>query len=651
MVKIGVDYYPEHWEKTEWEKDIALMKETGVSVVRIGEFAWSVLEPSDGNFDFSLFDEIISKFSAADIQIILGTPTNCAPLWLYRKFPETLQVERDGKITETGIRGHRCMTNPVFRKYAERIISELAERYGKNPAVIGWQIDNELNSNHCCCKYCAEGFRIYLKNKFRNNIQALNTAYGNDVWSGNFSDFEDITPPLGKEYKYGWLNPSYMLDYERYASESTLDFIKFQTDIIRKFCPDKIITTNACFSENTPDFYKIFKNLDVAAYDNYPCLYRKTENYNPEQAFILDMTRGYKKENFWITEQMSGGFGCWWYMSPTPLPGMIKGYAMQAVARGANLITNFRFKTSVKGAEMFCHGLIDHSGVPGRRFEEFSSLCAEIVKLKIPENTVIKSKVAILYSYEQEYAFKIQTMSEGFSYSLMLHAFHRQLVKAGINIDVIEETSDISGYKLVIIPSYFVTDEKVSENLKTFARNGGTVIMTCLSGIKNNGNACIREIMPCGLTDLTGVTVEEYDAEGNNTVTVKRTDGKEYICKCWCDILKTTTAETLANYSNNFYKGSPAVTLNKYGKGYCYYAGTIGGEDFYNDLVSEALKLSDIEYNDLPNNFEITERENDDEIFTFIFNNSNKVRKLNYKEKLYNFNKFEVKVIHKYKGT
>ena len=242
-------------------------------------------------------------------------------------------------------------------------------------------------------------------------------------------------------------------------------------------------------------------------------------------------------------------------------------------------------------------------------------------------------------------------MSEGFSYSLMLHAFHRQLVKAGINIDVIEETSDISGYKLVIIPSYFVTDEKVSENLKTFARNGGTVIMTCLSGIKNNGNTCIREIMPCGLTDLTGVSVEEYDAEGNNTVTVKRTDGKEYICKCWCDILKTTTAETLANYSNNFYKGSPAVTLNKYGKGYCYYAGTIGGEDFYNDLVGEALKLSDIEYNDLPNNFEITERENDDEIFTFIFNNSNKVRKLNYKEKLYNFNKFEVKVIHKYKGT
>lgn len=260
MIRIGIDYYPEHWDRSMWEEDAARMEALGTHVVRVGEFAWSRLEPRDGEFDFGWLDDAIEVLSRHNMKIILGTPTNCAPVWLYHDHSDTLQWDRDGKPTDIGIRGHRCMTSSTFRSYAGRIVEELAKRYAGRPEIFAWQLDNELDSNHCTCPACRAAFRAWLKEKY-GTLDALNKAWGSEVWSGEISDWEQIQPLLGEGNKTDWYNPAWMLDYERFAAESTADFVRFQCDIIRRYDSKAVITTNACFPQHMPDFHKEFAPL------------------------------------------------------------------------------------------------------------------------------------------------------------------------------------------------------------------------------------------------------------------------------------------------------------------------------------------------------------------------------------------------------
>lgn len=644
MIKIGVDYYPEQWQETLWGEDIRRMKEAGVSVVRIAEFSWSRLEPREGTFDFAWLDKAVELLAAAGMQIVLGTPTNCPPLWMYRKYPETLRTEKDGKKTATGIRGHRCLCNSKFRFFAGRIITRMARRYGKNSAVIAWQIDNEIDSNHCCCPDCTDKFRLFLKEKYAT-IDRLNRAYGNEVWSGEYSGFEEILPPPG-EYAPNWLNPSFMLDYERFASASTEEYIRFQRDILKRICPHAVITTNACFGKDTPDYYNIFDGLDVTAYDNYPSLAVRTQQ-PVSQSFILDKVRGVRRENFWIMEQMSGGFGCWAPMSPTPYPGMLKGYSLQAVAHGADTVLHFRWRTAIKGAEMFCHGILDHDNSDNRRFSEFKELILELKNLSIPENTAVKSPVAVLYSYEQEYAMKIQQMSDGFSYEEQVIALHDAFASFGVNVDVIRETEPLDGYSVVVVPVHFVTDGQTAENLKKFVASGGTALITYMSGMKDKYNACKMTPLPCEFSELCGLSVEEYDPIGKNPARI-RFGGKIFECGLWCDVLNVSGAKPRGWYESGFYRGKPAVAENSYGSGHCWYLGTAGRE-LYSAIARRLLSGAGVAFEELPPGLERCSRENGEAVYVFYFNNSFSRAKLLRKGSVLNFEPFETKIFREQK--
>lgn len=267
-MRIGVDYYPEHWDKDMWTSDVRLMAETGVKIVRLAEFAWCRLEPADGVFDFVWLDEAIRLFADNGIEVIIGTPTNCPPRWLCEKHPEILPVGDNGRTNPIGIRGHRCYNSPALREYAGRIVAKLAEHYKDFPNVTAWQLDNELEANICFCDTCNKKHREWLKRKY-GTLGALNKAYGNIVWSGEYQSWEQIDPPYGG-YNTAWLNPSYMIDFERRATDDMLEFIRFQADIIRSYIPEAFITTNACFCNHTSDFTAMFSDLDMAAYDNYP---------------------------------------------------------------------------------------------------------------------------------------------------------------------------------------------------------------------------------------------------------------------------------------------------------------------------------------------------------------------------------------------
>ena len=644
-MRIGVDYYPEHWDKDMWKSDVRLMAETGVKIVRLAEFAWCRLEPADGVFDFVWLDEAIRLFADNGIEVIIGTPTHCPPRWLCEKHPEILPVGDNGRINPIGIRGHRCYNSPALREYAGRIVAKLAEHYKDFPNVTAWQLDNELEANICFCDTCNKKHREWLKRKY-GTLEALNKAYGNVVWSGEYQSWEQIDPPYGG-YNTAWLNPAYMIDFERRATDDMLEFIRFQADIIRSYIPDAFITTNACFCNHTSDFTAMFSDLDVAAYDNYPTtsVSHDYENITSTSAY-LDMIRGAKRNNFWIMEELSGTPGCWAPMQRTPAPGMIKGYALQAFAHGADTVIFFRWRTANIGAEMHWHGLIDHSGVPGRRFYEFAELCKEAEELKDIQGSELHSDIAILYSPDSGRAFRLQPQTDGFSYIEQIKAVHQAFVRYGLNVDIIDEHADISGYKIVCAPALYVTDNSTVKMLHGFAESGGTVVLTARSGVKDENNNCIMEPLPTVYRELVGCHVTEYDPIGRDKAKVRFTDGKEYECKQWCDILETDTAETVASYESEFYAGKPAITVNSCGSGKAFYIGTVGTRRMYEKAVKQILDISGLAYTEgLPENVEITTRTGNGITARFIFNNTNLKRSFELDGKAIQLDPFEVKII------
>lgn len=643
-MRIGVDYYPEHWDRSLWEKDADLMQETGVKVVRMGEFAWCRFEPVEGKFEFEWLDEMIGLLAERGIDVVLCTPTNCPPLWLYEKYPDAVQTGSDGKKIATGIRGHRCYNNPDFIRHAKQIIDVMTKHYADNKAVIAWQIDNELEANFCMCETCIGEYHDWLKNKY-DSIEAVNKAYGNNMWSGEYSSWEQIKPPFGS-YPKAWLNPSFTLDFNRYASDNMIKYVKMQTEIIRSNCPDTMVTTNTWFCENMPDFYKTFEELDFVSYDNYPTtsIPEDPEEYYTH-AFHLDLMRGIKRENFWIMEQLSGGMGCWMPMVPVPKPGMIKGYSLQALAHGADTVVHFRWRTAVSGAEMFWHGLIDHSNVPGRRFKEFAQLCKEAKELDYIDGTVIKSDVAILYSSDNEYAFKNQPQTQGMYYLEQMKLFHAAFAKFGKNVDIIGQHEAFDGYKIIVAPQMYITDETVVKRLYEFTEKGGTVILTNRSGVKDEINKCIMSPLPTVYRELVGAYAEEYDPLGAGTVVLKFTDGMECKGRQWCDILCAENAKVLASYDSDFFKGKAAITENAYGEGLAYYVGTVGEKKLYYKLVMDILDKTGVDYiKGLPENVEITTREGDGKKVQFVFNDTDKVQKFTLSGKEVRLEPFEMQI-------
>ncbi|MGM9538054.1 MAG: beta-galactosidase [Candidatus Onthomonas sp.] len=624
MIQIGIDYYPEHWDRAMWEEDASRMAKLGAHVVRIAEFAWSQMEPREGQFCFDWLDDAIEVLSRHGMKVILGTPTNCPPLWLYQDYPETIQWDRTGRPLHLGVRGHRCMMNPVFRKYAGRIVEEMARRYAGRPEIFAWQIDNELESNHCTCPTCTQGFRDYLKDKY-GTLEALNRAWGSRVWSGEISHWEQITPLLGPEYQTDWFNPAWLQDYERYGAACTTDYVRFQRDIIRRYDPKAVVTTNSCFCANLPDFHQEFGVLDVAAYDNYPPV-RLPED--PEalysNAFGLDFLRGFKQQNFWIMEQLGGHMGCWSPISPTLEPGMLEGYALQAVAHGADLLSFFRWRTACTGAEMFCHGLLDHSNADNRRLAELDRLCRRLERLPRLNETTVHSQVAMLYSADQEYALKNQRQSEGFAYWTQLRLLHNACMTLGVNLDVIQEQSSLEGYKVVLVPTHFITDPDLAARLENFTRAGGTAIITNRSGVKDkNGNCILGELLPTCFRRLCGCYVEEYDPIGPVIQRLYAKGGGAYYITGWCDLLVPETAEVWARYADRFYAGTPAITKNRFGQGSAYYVGTVGEKALYRTLMLEAFREQGIPVIDtLPQGVEVTSRTGPGGSYRFLFNNT-----------------------------
>ncbi len=614
-MKIGVDYYPERRRSSLWEKDAEIMARTGVKLIRIGESAWSELERQDGDFDFSLLDNVINIFSKYKIGTVLCVPTNKPPVWLYQKYPEIIQIDSDG-TKRKGLSGNRCINSPVFRNYAKRLTAQLVHHFSVNLSVSAWQIDNEPEAYPCCCNVCKEKFREWLIEKY-DNLERINKAMGTDL-----SDIKYISPP--SDYPDSGNNPALCLEWYHFKSDSTVDFIKEIMLIIKRQFPKIPVTVSTRFKENSPDFYTLYDSLDFVSYNNYPPVKISDDKETVySHAFELDLMRGINGKNFWIMEQLSGPVLENGIISPTPKSGMIMGYSLQAMIHGADTVMHYCWRTALSGENMFRHGIFDHNNIPNRRFIEFSELCRKAVQLDILDKTYVISDVAVLYSPEVDDIFKTEPQTDGFSYINQLKQFHCAFTRFGANVDVIPPDSDLSRYKLVVAPSLYISRKSVTENLYRYVINGGTLVLTTRSGVKNENNNYIPDIFPTVFKELIGAEIIEYDAIGKEERIVRDFMGNEFKCSQWCDMLRTNTARAYAEYNDSEYRGMPAVTLNRYCKGVTYYVGAILKSDFYESFISNLMIQTGIpKLKGLPKGVEVTTRTNGKDEYICFFNNS-----------------------------
>jgi len=630
-MRIGVDYYPEQWGSQFWEKDIEMMAQTGIKTVRIGDMAWSEIEPKEGEFDFRSFDDIMRMFKRHNIEVVIGIPTNCPPLWLYHSHPEIIRTDRDGKRIQTGLRDQVCINSPVFVDYAKKLTERMVRRYGSDINVAGWQIINRTAVQPCSCDACKAQFRTWLIDKY-DTLENINNALGTYACIGQYSDISQIQPPSG--WPESGQNPALCLEYSRFCSDSIFKYVKEIMLTVKREAPKAKVTANACISEYNPDLYSLFGELDFVSCSNYPV--KKNNDVNDSSAFFLDFMRGINGRGFWITEQHSDPEGETLPMSPAAKPGQLAGYAFQAIAHGADNILFYRWRSAVSGPDMFRRGLIDHSGVPGRRFYEFSEFCKTVSKISVLDTTELVSDVAILYDYNNEWALRIQPQTDGFNYIDQLKKFHAAFAGYGANIDIVSPDSDLSVYKAVIAPAMYIYKKTSAENIYRYVINGGTLVLTSRSGEKDANNNCIADSLPTVYKDLIGAEVTEYDPIGNKEQTIVDFAGNKFACSQWCDVLRLTTAKAYAEYNESYYKCSPAVTMNRYCSGVAYYVGTVGNADFYESLVGNIMRQTGIpRLKGLPYGVEVTTRTNGLNNFICFFNNSDKEAVISLPKSMY----------------
>lgn len=632
-IHFGVDYYPEHWPRERWETDAELMQEMGVQVVRMAEFSWFKMEPREGEFHFEWLEEAIALLDKHGIKTILGTPTAAPPAWIIEKNPEIQPIDTQGRVRHFGGRHHDCQSNPTYRAHIKRFVTHMSQRFANNPGVIGWQIDNELGNSHgdlCMCDSCKARFQQWLEKKY-GDIETLNDAWGTAFWSQGYNTFSQISTPLITAVGE---NPSAMLDWKCFCSDLIVDFAKWQADIIRENCPNHFITHNYMCFDDKVNYYDLGELLDFVSNDIYPAGYWQEQPHQPDSdiAASHDVVRSYKKKPFWIMEQQAGIAG-WGTMARALDPGQMSVWAMQSVAHGADAVVFFRWRACAMGTEQYWHGILGHSGRPGRTYEEAKKLIHTFAPhMDEFEGAMPKPEVAIVHSFRQNYAFQIQPNHPDLRYVEHLKKYYKAFYDKKIPVDFVQDSDDLSQYKLVIAPLQYLMTPELEQHYIDYVEAGGHLVLDMRAGVKDANNICMTDReLPGRLGDLCGIEIPEYDCLFSKECRVLF-GKREYPVSKWADIITLTDAKMIAEYTTSFYKQTPAVTENVYGQGKAWYVGTQPGAELMDELVEYFTQESDVErLGTAQDGVELMTRESDGQVWLFVINHTNE-------EKVYHLN-------------
>jgi beta-galactosidase len=589
---LGAAFYPEHWPQERWPEDIRLMKEAGLTVVRMGEFAWSTLETSPDRFNFMWLEIAIEELALSGIQTVLGTPTAAPPAWLIQMHPDILAVDEHGQRVQFGNRCHYCVTSPEFHEATRRIVYEMGMRFGRNANVIGWQLDNEYN-RVCYCDRCRTQFQQFLEARY-GSLDALNKAWSTAYWSQTYSSWDQIPIPIGPH------NPGLMLEHKRFVTECYRKFQAIQLEELRPHLKEGVwVSHNFMGWYDGYDSYEIAADLDLVTWDWY---IGSGHNDHLDTGAIHDLTRGFKRRNFWVMETQPGSVN-WSPLNNMLDKGEARAMAWEAIAHGSDGILYWQWRSALGGQEQYHGTLVDQSGQPRPFYSEVQQLGKDIAAASdLLAGTTRKARVAMLYDYESRWSIQWQRHNKDFDYVKHFLHYYRPIAARNVQIDILNaktltDASQLSAYRMVIAPALVIIDEPLAEALRGYIKRGGHLVLTARSGMKNRNNALQAERQPAFLKDLAGIEVEEYYAL-DEPVPVKGNwfEGQSEI---WAERLKVanpTFTPSIAKYgkANGWLDNQSGITVNGTGSGLVYYVGMYLDDEAQDALLDRFLRNSGI---------------------------------------------------------
>ncbi len=584
---LGVCYYPEHWPESRWAEDAAAMAALGITYVRIGEFAWSFMEPRRDAFEWGWLDRAIETLSAAGLKVVLGTPTATPPKWLVDERPEILPADERGRVLRFGARRHYCFSSPAWWEETQRIVEAMGARYGNHPAVAGWQIDNEYGCHNTVLSYvphCLPAFRNWLHDRYQT-IERLNEAWGTAFWSQTYGGFHEVDLP---NLTVTEANPSHLLDYRRFASDQVAVYNRLQAGILRRLSPGRFLAHNFMGFFTEFDHYPLARDLDVVSWDSYPLGHtdqrlpmpaedkkRWARSGHPDvAAFHHDLCRGMGTARWWVMEQQPGPVN-WADFNPAPAKGMVRLWTWEAFAHGAEVVSYFRWRQAPFAQEQMHAGLNRPDGALDQGGEEARQVGQEIAALSDSLGKRHQAPAALVFDYEAVWTFQIQPQGLGFNYKDLAHRFYRCLRRLGLDVDILPAGAPLDGYALVAVPSLPVLR---SGAVAALAESDAAVVLGPRSGSKTESFQ-IPDGLPPGplrqLIDMQVTRVESLPPAVHDQITW---GNKGYSIGLWRERLESAAAETQARFPD----GEAAILS----QGSTHYLGFWPEEDFLTDYLA-----------------------------------------------------------------
>ena len=594
----GAAYYHEYMPHDRLDKDVAMMKAAGISVVRMGESTWSLWEPEDGRFEYAWMDRVVDAMGKAGIKVIMGTPTYSIPTWMYHAHPEVLARPMGGGEVGYGMRQNMDTDNPTFRMYAKRVITNLVSHYRNNPAVIGWQIDNETGANGATNHDVFEGFLNHLKQKFVTT-DALNKAWFLNYWGEDVNGWENMPT------RDNATSTSYKLEWSRWQQMRVTEYLGWQAALVREFRrPDQFVTQDygsmMKMDVNEPE---VAKTLDVVANNPYHGMQDHLDGaWQAEQG---DFSRSLKHRNYLVTEINAQTLG--WDSSGQfpPYDGQLRLDVYTNVSSGANMVEYWHWHSIHAGQETYWKGVLSHDLEPNRAYAEVSTVAHELQKIG-PRlvDLKIKNQVAILYSVDSANAISFMPYAhqDGIgwipgkaagSYGALIAQLHHSLYNANTGADfVFPDANDFSQYKLLIVPALYVANDALLKKISDYVKGGGHVLMTFKSGFTNENSAVRWERAPGPLREAAGFYYQEFSSLEHPLALkgdpYKLGDGNQV--SVWAEFLLLEHAQALAFYDHPFFGRWPAITRNQFGAGDLTYEGTLVSDKLQQQIVEDTLK-------------------------------------------------------------
>jgi beta-galactosidase len=615
----GVDYYPEQWPESYWEDDARRMREAGVTVARMAEFAWYLMEPREGVYDFSLFDRAIDVLARHGIKTILGTPTATPPKWLTHKYPETLAVYSNGRRVSDQTRRHYCYNSPLYRQFSRRIVEAMAAHFKDNPNVIGWQIDNEFNCHisECYSDSCRRAFRTWAKQRY-GELDSLNRRWGTVVWSQWYTDWEQLDLPFPGPAQH---NPGLMLDYKRFLSDSVVSYQHDQVEILRRLRPRDFITHNHFFKNI--NYYDLARDLDLFAYDNYPS-FAEAPQY--EVGAGLTLARGFNGR-FMVMEQQTGSGGQD-YLLTGARPGQQALWAFQTIAHGADGLVHFRWRTARRGAEEYWDGVIDHDNVGRWKHDEFKKEGSQLARIgaEILGSRLV-SEIAVLKDYDAEWVYDYQYLTREVNVGSAFVSLFQAASELKHNIDFISPQADFGRYKVLFGPYLVLMDPDLAGRIRRFVEDGGVFVASAHLAAKDRDNGMTDRTPPLWLAELFGAERHEYfvyqpPSRDKNAI---RFDARATVpVNVMTEILKPTTARVIASWDRDYQKDQPAVTENQAGRGKAVYYGSFFNREAARYLLDRYAKEQKLQplLSGVPAAVEVTRRSKEGTDYYFLLNHA-----------------------------